>query len=223
MYTFKLSLLVLLFVTMALGNSYAQSGIFDEEVRQISERSFSVDPQKPTAVFTGSSSIRMWNNLSDYFPDMNAINTGFGGSQFTDLILYTEELIFDFNPDVLLIYEGDNDINAGKSPAEVLASAAYLYAQIRQELPEIPVYILSAKPSPSRWHYEEEYNKLNELLKEFTAFDEQLYFIDLWNPMLDSEGKPMADIFLDDQLHMNAKGYEIWGLVIQDQLVLPHD
>jgi lysophospholipase L1-like esterase len=36
--------------------------------------------------------------------------------------------------------------------------------------------------------------------------------------MIDDEGKPVADLFGDDNLHMNKKGYAIWKKVIEPYL-----
>jgi lysophospholipase L1-like esterase len=37
--------------------------------------------------------------------------------------------------------------------------------------------------------------------------------------MLGAEGKPLPDIFVSDQLHMNAKGYAIWTKIIAPHLL----
>jgi lysophospholipase L1-like esterase len=37
-----------------------------------------------------------------------------------------------------------------------------------------------------------------------------VYFVDLWKPMIGSDGVVFQDIFIEDGLHMNAKGYAIW-------------
>lgn len=187
---------------------------FQAEVDELVQKEFPLDETKKTVVFTGSSSMRMWTDIGEVFPRVNAINTGFGGSQFTDLIHFREELIFKHDPDEIFIYEGDNDIAEGKSPFEVLADATFLYAKIREKIPSANVYFISPKPSISRWHLEDEYVQINELLQEFCEFDSSLTFVDIWNPMLNEESKPKADIFLDDNLHMNNKGYEIWADVL---------
>jgi lysophospholipase L1-like esterase len=36
--------------------------------------------------------------------------------------------------------------------------------------------------------------------------------------MLDADGRPREEIFLDDRLHMNARGYEIWRVAIRPHL-----
>lgn len=191
---------------------------FQQEVERLVAKDFKIDENKETVVFTGSSSMRMWTDIQDAFPSVNAINTGFGGSQFSDLIYFRKELIFDYSPDRIFIYEGDNDIAEGKSPSEVLAGAAFLYAKITEQLPDSKIYFISAKPSISRWHLKAEYKQFNELLSEFCEFEESLMFVDVWKPMLNNEGNPKADIFLEDDLHMNSKGYEIWEKTLQPYL-----
>jgi lysophospholipase L1-like esterase len=39
--------------------------------------------------------------------------------------------------------------------------------------------------------------------------------------MLNEKGEPIKEIFLADNLHMNAKGYAIWKKAIQPFLLKP--
>lgn len=213
----KLNSALLLIVSLIASTTiFAQDPArFQNEVNELVENEFIIDDSKETVVFTGSSSIRMWPDVQKTFPGVNAINTGFGGSQFSDLIHFRNELIFKHIPDKIFIYEGDNDVSDGKSPAEIIAGAAFLYAKIKEKLPEAQVYFISPKPSIDRWHLQEEYQQTNELLKEFCEFEESITFVDVWNPMLTEKGEPKPDIFLEDDLHMNDKGYQIWLEIIK--------
>lgn len=214
----KTSSILLFFLTISTF-VYAQETMpFQSEVDAISETTFTIDPQKEIVVFTGSSSIRMWKDVQDFYPHINAINTGFGGSQFKDLIHFREELIFTFKPDRIFIYEGDNDISSGKEPEYILTEAKLLYSQIRDRFPAISIYFISPKPSISRWNLKKNYEKLNFILAEFAEETDNTFFIDVWNPMLNKKGEPLADIFISDNLHMNEKGYKIWGRVIGEYL-----
>lgn len=207
-------LLTLILTTSGIWAQNPDPTRFANEVDAIKNKEFNIDPKKPVVVFTGSSSVRMWKDVQAYYPQVNAINTGFGGSHFTDLIHYRKPLIFDLKPDKLFIYEGDNDISDNKSPAEVLAAAAYLFAEIRRELPDTKIYFISTKPSIARWKYKEQYEQLNALLAQFCEYDEMTYFVDVWTPMMGADNMVLSDIFLGDNLHMNEKGYAIWGRVI---------
>ncbi|GAB5408800.1 MAG: hypothetical protein BalsKO_11650 [Balneolaceae bacterium] len=187
---------------------------FQNEVDALVEKEFEIDSTKPIAVFTGSSSVRLWNNLSEVFPSVNTINTGFGGSHASDLIFYLDELVLRHSPDIIFIYEGDNDIAASKTRITILPEMTRLVTLIKKELPDAEIYFISPKPSIARWSFKEDYEYLNGMLETVFRNTEGVTFIDVWNPMLNESGEPRADIFIEDNLHMNAKGYEIWTEVI---------
>ena len=161
-------------------------------------------------LFTGSSSIRMWENLKESFPNHNVLNMGFGGSEMADLLYYSDKLILPFKPKQIFIYEGDNDLSLGRSAEQILASADGILSLVRQRLPESEVIFISPKPSLKRWALKEKYEDYNEKLKAWTTKKHNVRFADVWTPMLDSDGKVMQDIFIADGLHLNEKGYSIW-------------
>ncbi len=172
------------------------------------------DSTKETIVFTGSSSIRTWDNLDDLFPDHQIVNTGFGASQATDLLAYSNELINTFNPYKVFIYEGDNDLSANKRPKEILASIQDIIRTIREQNSNTQIILISAKPSIVRWSLKRKYKRLNRKFIRLSNKDNLLQFADVWTPML--EGRKLKEnIFQDDGLHMNSNGYEIWYAVIK--------
>lgn len=174
---------------------------------------------KKLILFTGSSSIRIWKSLATDFPTHNTLNRGFGGSEMTDLLYYAEQLIIKHNPKEIFIYEGDNDINSGKSPEEILKTADQLLTLIRAKLPKkVKVVFISPKPSLVRWHLKETYLDYNKKLKEWTGMHKKVSYADVWTPMLDSNGEVFKDIFLQDGLHLNEKGYKIWAKAIEKSL-----
>ena len=166
------------------------------------------------AVFTGSSSVSLWASLSDDFPELMILNTGFGGSTYAELFHYRDELIGQYNPDMVIIYEGDNDVTGSDTVDEIFTKAKELYSYLTQELPETKVYILAAKPSPLRWNLKPLYDTLNTYFADFAAGNDQFSNIDIWNPMLGENGKPMPSISLLDSLNMNEAGYLIWKQTI---------
>lgn len=212
----------LFLLTVFVGHSLAALGQdplrFEEEVKQLTEKYAEVPPMEEMVVFTGSSSIKMWKDLQSYFPELPIINTGFGGSQTSDLIHYVDELIIQYQPKKVFIYEGDNDISAGKPASEIMDDMRELVGKIKTKLPETRIVLISAKPSISRWHLKESYEELNRHFEEYQQYHENVEYVDVWTPMLDSEGNPKAGIFLEDQLHMNQAGYDIWAEVIGKHL-----
>lgn len=200
---------------MAIGQT---ENPFKKEVEAIQKRNDSLwDATKPTIVFTGSSSIRFWEDVQKRFPEHQVLNTGFGGSQFSDLELYLDELILNYKPVKVFIYEGDNDIFAKKRPRKILKRAEYILGILQQRNPNMEIVLISAKPSISRWKYRGRYRRLNRKLNRLASKTDGIDFVDVWYPMLDKR-KVKQDIFIEDGLHMNDKGYDIWYDVIKDYI-----
>lgn len=184
---------------------------FQKEVNDIVQANAAKPRSDSTIVFTGSSSIRLWEGLQESFPKEKIVNTGFGGSEMSDLLHYKNELILSFNPYKVFIYEGDNDIFNGKKAKKVLRHHKKLVRTLKRKLPSSQLYLIAAKPSPARWKFKPEYEKFNLLLQQYTLKTEGVEYIDVWSPMLDNGGNPRKDIFIEDKLHMNEEGYEVWN------------
>jgi lysophospholipase L1-like esterase len=166
-------------------------------------------PHLGAIVFAGSSSFRLWEGMEAAFPDKQVLNRGFGGSHMSDLYFYREELILKYRPTQVLIYEGDNDIDFGKSPREIMRDTRQLVESLREEMPGLPIAFVSPKPSILRWHLRKSYHKLNRKLAKYCKKTEGLEFIDVWSPVV-RNGELDKRIFIEDGLHLNEKGYQIW-------------
>ena len=175
------------------------------------------DPIDPGVIlFVGSSSVVMWKSLAEDLPGHRVLNRGFGGSNFNDLIHYADRVIYPYRPKAVFVYEGDNDIAAGTTPKDVYRSAKQLRRMIADELgKEVPVVFISPKPSVARWELKEAYEEANARLAKFAARKDDTYFVDVWTPALQDDGTVRSDIFVADNLHMNAKGYDIWEAAIK--------
>lgn len=177
-------------------------------------------PQAKPVLFVGSSSIRGWKTLSSDFPELTVLNRGFGGSHMSDLLFYMDDLVFPYHPNAILVYEGDNDIAAGKTPEKVFADYNTFVSSVLDKWPNTPIFFISIKPSLARIDYMENMAKANALIKARTQETENLYFIDVFTPMLGEDGTPRKDIFGHDGLHMNEVGYALWTKVIREELGL---
>ncbi|MFY0591305.1 GDSL-type esterase/lipase family protein [Roseivirga sp.] len=170
-------------------------------------------------LFTGSSSIRLWVDFKSYFPDHNVINTGFGGSETSDLIHFKKELITNFKPEQVFIYEGDNDINAEEDPVVVLAEISSLVIDLIKKDGIENLVLISAKPSIARWHLKESYKKFNAGLERLASLSDLITYADVWTPMLNKDGSLKKEIFIEDGLHMNKMGYDLWIKEIEPLLI----
>ncbi len=164
-------------------------------------------------LFVGSSSIRMWKTR-DSFPDLPVINRGFGGSHISDVIFFMNDIVIKYKPRTIVFYAGDNDIAAGKSPQQVFEDYVTFIKTVKEKLPNIQVVYIPIKPSIARWNIWPDMEKTNNLIMDYSQKDTQLFYADTATPMLGTDGKPKTDIFLDDGLHLNDKGYELWNEIL---------
>ncbi|WP_010520066.1 SGNH/GDSL hydrolase family protein [Croceivirga radicis] len=202
---YRISILLFLFGQMVA----AQAG-FENEVKTITAHNDSIWNQKEsTIVFTGSSSIRMWKDLQERFPDQQVLNTGFGGSQASDLLYFLDDLVLKYKPKTVFIYEGDNDISAKKRPKEILGTLQEIIQEIKKDNPETNIVLISAKPSISRWKLRSKYKRLNRKLEKLAQKEQYIDYADVWYAMLDGK-KLRTNLFIADGLHMNKMGYDIW-------------
>jgi len=209
----KFKLLILLLLLIGTINLAGQDPCrFDQEISVFND--LPVGRGQELVVFTGSSSVRMWEFLDKDCDKKQVINTGFGGSHMSDLLFFLDQTILRFRPTEVYIYEGDNDISAEKNPKDIMETTKQVVHKLLALNPAINIHFICAKPSPSRWKYKSPYEAFNALLKDYTNRHPQLFYIDVWNPMLDDQGRPTSDIFIEDSLHMNRKGYLIWKEVI---------
>lgn len=197
--------------------SIAQSeNNFTDEVKSISQKYDTIwKPEKETIIFTGSSSVRLWKALKPSFPEHQILNTGFGGSQASDLLVFLDDLVLAYNPKKVFIYEGDNDLWAKKTPNEVIKTTKTIIHRIKTKNPTTKILLISAKPSISRWEIRRKYMRLNRKMERLTKKDTLTDYVDVWYPMLNNK-KLRTDIFIEDGLHMNQKGYDIWHKVMKD-------
>lgn len=177
--------------------------------RFAAEDAASPPPERPV-VFTGSSSVRMWSTLAEDFPGVPVLNRGFGGSQVRDAVWYADEVAVRYRPRQVLLYAGDNDINAGRTPEQVLHDVQAFVARLRRDLPGVRIGFLSIKPSPSREAQLPLQQAANRLVREWIATQRGIDYIDVATPLLDAGGRPDPRYFLGDRLHLNAQGYALW-------------
>ncbi len=177
-------------------------------------------PPKNAILLIGSSSFTKWTDVQGYFPGYTIINRGFGGSTLLDEIRYVNDIVFPYQPKQIIIYCGENDLASSDTVTApmVLDRFKQLFQMIRDKT-EAPIAYISMKPSPSRRHLFPKMREGNQLIKDFLATQKNTAFIDVHQKMLGPIGEPISEIFLDDSLHMNAKGYAIWKKEIEPYLI----
>ena len=196
---------------------------FIEEIKSFRRTDSLVQTPKGKILFVGSSTFTNWRDIANYFPGFPIVNRGFGGSSLPDVIRYAQDVIIKYEPKQMFIYCGENDFAADPTlPVDSVVNRFKQLAQIiRTQLkPSVKVYYISMKPSVARWNLQPKYVAANKAIQEFIATQKNMDYIDLQAPMMDATGQMVRkDIFVQDNLHMNATGYKIWQKVLAPYLM----
>jgi lysophospholipase L1-like esterase len=187
---------------------------WEKEIQAFQELDRESPPPKNAVLFIGSSSIRVWKDLQQDFPGIPVINRGFGGSEIADSTFYADRIVFPYQPRLIVLYAGDNDLANGKTPQQVLEDYTAFVNRVHAQLSRTKIAFISIKPSPARASLLPKMKEANQLLKAYISHDPALTYIDVFTPMLDKNGQPRGELFGPDGLHMNRAGYVLWKSVI---------
>ncbi|EIL97191.1 hypothetical protein RHOFW104T7_05360 [Rhodanobacter thiooxydans] len=174
-----------------------------------------VRPPAPGAVlFIGSSSIRLWTSLAADFPEVHTLNRGFGGSKIADSTYFVDRIVAPYRPRAIVMYAGDNDLEAGNPPQQVRDDFAAFVRKARAVDPGVPIAFIAIKPSMARQALLPKIREANALVRDWATTQRQVAYLDIFTPMLGKDGQPQDKWFVQDGLHMNRTGYELWiGIV----------
>ena len=172
-------------------------------------------PPKHAVLFIGSSGIVRWTTLAADHPGSTILNRAFGGNQIADSTHFADRMIFPYEPRMIFIRAGGNDLHAGHSPEEVFNDYKVFVATVRAKLPEIPIAYIGLSPSPSRWNEKPAGDKLNTLISAYVKEQNNLIFIDDTRISLDADGKFRPELFVEDLLHFNEAGYKLMAEAVR--------
>ena len=188
--------------------------LYEENVKNL-EREQVGKKQNPV-VFYGSSSIRLWETLHDDFSEHELLNLAFGGATIDYCSYYFDRLIKPNNIKSFVFYAGDNDIGNGKSPTQVFDSFLLLYNKFRISFPNTKFTFVSIKPSVERSKFINRVISAYKLIKEFLSKEPNTYYLNVFDSMLNGNSQANSELFTEDELHLNDKGYYLWKKIFRE-------
>jgi len=208
---FMKKLLSFLVLVLIVCSSCVKAQRYQDDINTIQKWDKMYAPPANPILFTGSSSIRKWDDLERTFSSYVVMNRGVGGAVTNDIIYYANQIIFAYHPRQIVLYVGENDLTEKGVTADTIFNRfKNLYATIRSKLPNTPIVYISIKPSPSRVQFLPIAKQANSLIRSYIGKLSDITFVDVFQLMLDKNGQPRKELFVEDMLHMNAQGYAIW-------------
>ena len=183
-------------------------------------------------LFYGSSGFTRWKPKYGMRPleeeilgkdgGLACINHGFGSSTAEELLYYYPRAIKPWAPRALVISIVHNDRGWGYSPNEIMTNLAKLMEAARTDFPGIRLYLCDARPTLkyNNESVERFCKEFQQLCKEYCARHEDttmIYHADcpgFWKDPADAgvfdAEKIREDIFVEDEIHFNQLGYDIY-------------
>ena len=197
---------------------WSKNDTFIDEINEFKKLDNENFPEEGKILFTGSSSIRFWDSLEEDMEPLEVLNRGFGGAQISHVIHHFEDIVKPYNPKAIVFFCGTNDLTALKTPEETINDFKKFLGLVRNEFGNIKVYIIGIKPTVDRIYLDEEERIFNSSIKLLASDDAYLEYINIWDNMLNQDGTRMPELFIEDGLHMNKKGYEVWTKQVRETL-----
>jgi lysophospholipase L1-like esterase len=128
-----------------------------------------------------------------------------------------------FQPKAIMLMIGTNNTggtnNAGTSTAaEVAEGIGAVVLEMRNDFPNAKILLLAVFPRGVPG--DSVRDKITDINRIIAKLDDQrhVFYMDIGSRFLDERGYFLADAFRPDNLHPQAKGYDIWGAAVKDQL-----
>lgn len=182
---------------------------FEKKVLEYEAADKTNPPPKGAILFAGDSQFYRWKTLHEDLPGYTLINRGIDSFQFPDLLRYMDRIVLPYEPRLIVLHVGGNDIHNGRSPARVLADLQTFVSRVHSRLPDTRIVYSSITPGPGRWDEAPQRQESNRALQEYIATQPGLGFVDLWNAMLTPDGQPRGELWVEDRVHPNHAGYLI--------------
>lgn len=164
-------------------------------------------PPKGAILLAGDSQFFRWKTVHEDLAGYTIVNRGIDSFQLSDVLHFTDRLIFPHAPRMIILHVGGNDVHNGKTPERVLEDFKRFVAKIHARWPDLPIAFSSITPGPGRWDEAERRKRTNQVIKDYIATQRSLHLIDLWDAMLTSGGQPREELWVEDRVHPNHAGY----------------
>ena len=193
---------------------------WEPDIRALEARDQTERHPPDSILLVGSSSIRLWDTVAADLAPYHPIPRGFGGARFADVAVYARRLISPHRFRALVLFAA-NDVTGGPDDARpelVAAWLGHILEVARAAQPEAAIFCLEITPTPARWAAWPKIREANRALARECARRPGVHFIPTAHAFLTPEGRPAADLFRDDRLHLNALGYRIWSAILKSHL-----
>ena len=174
---------------------------------------------KGGVLIMGSSTMDYWSDWQTDIGGRLGYNVGIGGTIVEDWLYAYDKLVKPFNPSIILVYLGGNNINnMGHTGAYAEKLMEQLLNKMHTDFPAAKIYYIYSMAVPSCYKggkFNYEYGRFIEEMKTLVASTEWLNGIDTFGD-LTQDGEAKKDLYRSDGIHLNDDGYDEFARIIND-------
>ena len=122
-----------------------------------------------------------------------------------------------FQPKAVMLMIGTNNMNANTAP-EIAEGIGAIVMEMRKDFPNAKILLLAIFPRGVPG--DQVRDRIAETNRIISRLDDQknVFYMDIGAKFLDDKGVFLPDSFRADNLHPQAKGYDIWGQAVSAKL-----
>src|SRR4051812_2077295 len=126
-------------------------------------------PPQKAILLVGDSQFFRWKTVAEDLPEYTVVNRGIDSFQTSDLVYFADRLVLPYNPRMIILHVGGNDVHAHKSAERILTDFKTFVAKVRAHFPTVPIAFSSTTPGPARWEEAAQRKEANRVIKEYIA------------------------------------------------------
>ena len=182
---------------------------YDAKVAMFKDQKKSIDSSD---VFFLGDSLTDMCDITNLYKSYNALNRGISGDTTFGLEQRLDISAYAVNPKVIFMLIGINNI------ANMLDNYESIVVQLRQNLPNTKIFILSLTPTTGFVaSLNEQIVEKNIYVKEIAEKNNCIY-VNIHTALLDFNTNELKEEFTSDGLHFSSKGYDVISSIIKPLL-----
>ena len=160
-----------------------------------------------TLLMLGDSLVE-WGDWQRFLPGVAVVNRGLAGEMTGELAARLhDEMAACPDPDAVLVQSGTNNLLFGDLYVPYIFET--MLPRLRHSYPHQPILVCSLTPMPIV--PAADLAQVNQGLARATAAVANGHFLDLVGPFTERCLPITLPGFLDDQVHLSSRGYQVWA------------
>ena len=133
-------------------------------------------------------------------------------------MLRPESRVIPARPKVIAYYCGSNDVDAGDSASRIVARIRQFIDRVTKALPNARVVFVSVNKAPEKRDRWDVVDDINRQMQKYVERNPRVQFVDVNPALLNADGTPRVELFMNDQLHLRPPAYEKFAEILKPVL-----